>query len=339
LKDFDPILSRFQYLKHKDINFQLWDECISRSTNGVVYACSWYLNIVSPGWHALVKMQGNEYKLVFPVTHFKKFGFSYIKQPDFANELGIFGNELLITEKDLSEVIDILKAKFKLISSYIFNVSNSHYFKNRFLDIKVEEVTHFRLKVDKDPKDIVANFEKYTRKNIRQALKQNLQISDEDYIEDLILMFKENTADRIYGGVSEIQYKILTRLYQEASRRRLGLTLMVKHYSKNIGGVFLLEFKNTIYYLFSTVNEEGRLRNANSLIIYKILENKDSNCLFLDFGAAGSEGVRNYKRNLSTEEIKCYQISYNNLPSILKFLKGFRRQIILKALAIKNKRI
>ena len=38
-----------------------WDDCISKSFNGNVYAWSWYLDIVHPKWEALVE---NDYERV-----------------------------------------------------------------------------------------------------------------------------------------------------------------------------------------------------------------------------------------------------------------------------------
>ena len=38
------------YLTHDQIDKTLWDHCIAQAPNGLVYAWSWYLDIVHPGW-------------------------------------------------------------------------------------------------------------------------------------------------------------------------------------------------------------------------------------------------------------------------------------------------
>jgi len=43
------------YYKHNQIDFERWDKVITNSQNGLVYALSWYLNIVTPGWEALIE--------------------------------------------------------------------------------------------------------------------------------------------------------------------------------------------------------------------------------------------------------------------------------------------
>jgi hypothetical protein len=63
---------------------------IARSFNGIVYAYSWYLDIVSPGWDALVK---DDYKSVMPLTWRKKYGIKYLYQPFFTQQLGVFSSD------------------------------------------------------------------------------------------------------------------------------------------------------------------------------------------------------------------------------------------------------
>ncbi|OIP03307.1 MAG: hypothetical protein AUJ97_04685 [Bacteroidetes bacterium CG2_30_32_10] len=58
-----------RYLKHKEIDKDKWDNCIEKAFNGIIYAYSWYLDIVSENWDALIE---DDYKTVFPLTQKKK---------------------------------------------------------------------------------------------------------------------------------------------------------------------------------------------------------------------------------------------------------------------------
>jgi hypothetical protein len=55
-----------KYLKHKEINKEKWDKCISSSHNKIIYALSWYLDVVSPNWDGLIK---GDYEAVMPISH------------------------------------------------------------------------------------------------------------------------------------------------------------------------------------------------------------------------------------------------------------------------------
>ena len=68
---------KITYVKRDDIDTAKWDSCIARSVNGIVYAYSWYLDIVAENWDALI---GDDYQAVFPLPHNVKYGISYIYQ-------------------------------------------------------------------------------------------------------------------------------------------------------------------------------------------------------------------------------------------------------------------
>ena len=45
---------QIRHLRHNEINYSLWDKCITNAKNSLVYASTWYLDVVSPDWEALV---------------------------------------------------------------------------------------------------------------------------------------------------------------------------------------------------------------------------------------------------------------------------------------------
>jgi hypothetical protein len=61
-----------QYLSHNEIDKVKWDYCIGLAENQLIYGLSWFLDIMSPGWDALVK---DNYEEVMPLTWKKKDDF------------------------------------------------------------------------------------------------------------------------------------------------------------------------------------------------------------------------------------------------------------------------
>ena len=55
---------QIRHLRHNEINYSLWDKCITNAKNSLVYASTWYLDVVSPDWEALVA--GN-YEYIMPL--------------------------------------------------------------------------------------------------------------------------------------------------------------------------------------------------------------------------------------------------------------------------------
>src|SRR5262245_16003135 len=99
-----------RYLENTSIDKAKWDATIDASPNGMVYAKSWYLDIVSPGWQGLAD---ENYTSVFPLTHRKKFGISYLYQPFFTQQLGIFSTESVSADA-VEKFLSAIPEKFRL---------------------------------------------------------------------------------------------------------------------------------------------------------------------------------------------------------------------------------
>src|ERR1019366_1761696 len=96
-----------KHISHSKINFKKWDNCIANSVNSAIYAYSWYLDIVSPGWEALVAA---DYKTVMPLTQNSKYGINYLRQPFFTQQLGVFSTSEL-TEAILTDFLTAIPEK------------------------------------------------------------------------------------------------------------------------------------------------------------------------------------------------------------------------------------
>jgi hypothetical protein len=72
-----------KYLSREELDDVKYNNCIAESTQSNVYAFSWYLDIVSDQWSALIL---NDYEAVMPLTWNSKFKFlNYAIQPFFAS--------------------------------------------------------------------------------------------------------------------------------------------------------------------------------------------------------------------------------------------------------------
>ena len=46
--------NEIRFLAHNQIDKKQWDRCVEESANGLIYAYSFYLDQMSPGWNAIV---------------------------------------------------------------------------------------------------------------------------------------------------------------------------------------------------------------------------------------------------------------------------------------------
>ena len=101
-----------QYLTYKEIDKKKWNDSIARSSNCLIFAYSWYLDIVAnKQWDALIL---GDYETVMPLAWRKKLSISYLYQPFFTNQLGVFSTKK-ITEKMVEDFLNAIPKTFKFI--------------------------------------------------------------------------------------------------------------------------------------------------------------------------------------------------------------------------------
>ena len=118
-----------KYLKNNEIDFQRWDKCIRKSVNGNIYGYSWFLNIVSENWDALVD---DNYETVMPLTCKKFLGFPILLQPPYATNLGVYSVNV-ISRDVVKEYIDQMISRYFYIDINLnkYNRLTSLFFKPR----------------------------------------------------------------------------------------------------------------------------------------------------------------------------------------------------------------
>src|SRR5688500_14324454 len=116
----------FKFYSRKEIDVRKWDDCILRSNQSIVYGLSWYLDIVTPGWEALIIEGSSGYLAVAPIPMKKRLGFKIVFRPFLTQQLGLFSSEDLNTKSNLSIILEKIKQRYQHIY-YTFNVENNQH--------------------------------------------------------------------------------------------------------------------------------------------------------------------------------------------------------------------
>ena len=82
------------FIENKNLNKEKYNACVQKSVSANLYGRSWFLDLVSKYWGALVL---NNYEAVLPVFTNKKFGLCYSLQPYFCQQINIY-TSLIITD-------------------------------------------------------------------------------------------------------------------------------------------------------------------------------------------------------------------------------------------------
>ena len=297
---------RITYLKHVDIDKEKWDKCITDSANGLIYAYSYYLDIMSKNWDALIL---NDYKAVMPLTWNKKFGISYLRQPAFTQQLGIFGN--IIFDEEITDLFISKALQIFLFAEINLNYANEY--KN-----SATKKCNLILPLNRSFDEI----EKHFRKDFVNKIKKNkLNYESSDEIEKVIQLFKENYDHKF--RIAPNAYQHWFSLCQHLQSR--GEILVRKVSSAKgelISMALLLKDERRIYYVMSATLPAGRKQQANYFLLYHLIKEFAEHDLIFDFEGSEIPSIKSFFLKFGPVEQRYPFVKINNLPFAKKWIKN-----------------
>ncbi|MEN8119394.1 MAG: hypothetical protein ABFS35_03565 [Bacteroidota bacterium] len=299
------------YLKQNEINVTKWDNCIAGSINGIVYAYSWYLDVVCETWEALVF---GDYETVMPLTQGKKYGISYLYQPPFSQQLGIFSSQNLSEEVVICFIKSIPKKyRFVEINLNKFNLISSAG------EIKVKQKTTYELELIKDYESLFRRYKKNTIRNIRKAIQNKITI---------VPGLKPNdVTNLIISSGNQQEYKekdiaIIRRLIAGAGRKKSG-QLYGAYTDKNdlCAAGFFVHSNRKVCFILSVANDEGKELGAMFLLVDEFIKQYASRNMILDFEGSNIEGIARFYAGFGAKPFNYPAIKINKLFYPLRLIK------------------
>lgn len=299
-----------KYIKHNQIDKQKWDSTIENAKNGLVYALSWYLDIVSPNWDALIV---GDYDIIMPLTYKKKYGVKFLFQPIFAQQLGLFSTNQ-ITAEEVENFINTISAYFKFVE--ISLNSNNSGLNHQNFNARTTQIIDLSISYDKLFLNYSSNHKKNLQKIDNSGLIINSSVSSFEFID---LLQKMYTAKKIY----EIKNKDL-----QGFKKIIDYSLD-KGFSQLFFGYFNNELCAAAFFLkwgkrvifFSAMNERGREENAMFGLIDKYLQENAGKDLIFDFAGSNIPGVKYRNMGFGATNEDYYKVKVNNLPIPYKWFK------------------
>jgi len=266
---------QIKHLQHKDIDYARWDECITQSHNQLTYAYSWYLDIVSPNWEALVT---ENYEFIMPLPIKRKYGIPYLVQPIFVQQLGVFSKHAIP-----KQIIELFIKQIRIFS-YELNLNDKNY------HIDAVEYPNYILDLNKPYAQIASHYSKNTIRNIEKATKANLTIQTELPVNEFISFY--HAEDKNYqSSHKSIAEKLLKKGIAENKITLYGV-LSVKN--KLIATLCILDSNDKITYLLPISSNEGKSSSAMFFLIDFIIRKEANKPVKLDFEGSSIEGIARF---------------------------------------------
>lgn len=292
-----PSIMIIRHLSHSSINKKEWDDFISQADNGLIYAQSWYLDIVSPQWEALIS---DDHKFVMPVPIKRKYRLPYIVQPLLTQQLGIFSNEPITT--------DTIKKFIQKLPSYSYqlNLNASNFTPD------AEAYPNYILSLHNHYAEIADKYSKNTIRNIEKAVKSDLSITDKISIEDFIT-FYESVSRKFKPADCNCMRELIK---EGVKRNQMRINGVVDNQEKLVAALCYTEYRNRITYLIPVSNEAGKKTSAMFYLIDSIIRQNCAKDKLLDFEGSALEGVARFYKGFGAINHPYYIIK-NLRPSFL----------------------
>lgn len=296
------------YLKNHEIEKSKWDACIKESVNGMIYAMSWYLDIVAEDWDALVE---DDYERVFPLTYGKKWGIDYLFQPVFTQQLGLFSKNAL-SEEVVNSFLDSIPTKYKFaeINLNTFNkVTPNKY--------NLQEWHTYELDLIHSYSHIVKNYSTNQKRKLKKAGQANLSLVKNTKPDEIIKLFRDNRGKNISSLLDEDYVKLHRIAYSGIYK---GVIQTYSVYSENnqlCAAVIFARSKSKMIFLFSGLSEEGKQTNAMAYLINSFIKEHSQQNLTLDFEGSNDPNLARFYKSFGSKLCTYPHIIINRLPFYL----------------------
>lgn len=271
-----------RHLRHQEIDKAKWDEALSKCHQSLLFAQSWYLDLVAPEWGAFIR---GDYEELMPLPVKSKLGFKYLVQPNFTAQLGVFSTKNQHVNVD--QWLSFLQKKYR---RYDINLNTS----NSLSQKEILPLLNCELKLNDSYEELYKAFSKGTKRNVKKALNCKIyEITFGDF-----LPFKL----RNIKGVSPSMYETLSQLNTAFESNQIPVSIFAIGESEILAAAMFVYFKERIIYFNGASNEEGKEKRGMFAIMNQLIQKHQNSNLILDFKGGQMEGTRRFFKGFGAEE-------------------------------------
>jgi hypothetical protein len=298
------------YHKNQEIDREQWDNCIRNSSCLKPYPYSWYLDIMSPGWEALVD---DDYDSVFPIPALRRFGIQYISTPAFLQQLGAFSPDKP-AERAIVEFLYYLPDFFKFTDLNIAQKIN-------ISGYKVTEKQNYVLDLSKSYDELLAGFSANCKRSIESAGKKNTELTTDIKPDELIDLHIQ-IMGRDLKDVKPKDFQKLRNLMNFCLKNKKGRIMGVRQGRKKLAhGIFIIETHGykTLQFIVST--PKARDKHLEYYSLNEIIKQYAGTRTILDLSAVSLSPDSSLPAAFGATPEPYYRIYRNRLLWPVKILK------------------
>ncbi len=294
------------YLKRNEIDDKRWDAVVAGSSAETLYAYSWYLDLVAPRWDALVM---GDYSHIMPVVWSRKYGISYLYQPLYTQQLGVFSRHFA-DPTVISAMLKQLRGRFRL-GDLQFNAANLVAESEGF---SIQDRSNYVLPLIKSYEEIEAGYSQNAKRNIKKARGQKELVAKPVTALELLRLKRENDVI----ARSDADYRWQERLFTGLEARGcVELRGLFRNGDLLAGLCFAFSQKRAIY-LLSASTEEGKQARAMFWLIDDFIQEHAATEMLLDFEGSNIHGIARFFSGFGAEPELYQHLHFSRLPRFFR---------------------
>jgi hypothetical protein len=303
-----------RYFSSNEIDKKKWDDCIHNSLNPSIFVYSWYLDVVCMNWGALIL---NDYEMVFPFAFNRKWRIRYIYQPFFTRYFGFYSSKPCsceLKQQFLNAIPSFFRDVKLCLNSDKENLPENFTGKQRMYQV---------LDLARPFEELKKNFSDNTKRNIKKAIKANLEIRHNIPSETIVKLFRETKGEEL-DTFENADYLRLNRLMETCLDRNCGETIAVYEKGKLCAAAFFMFCDGRFVFLKSGVTNLGKMKGAMHFLIASFIEAHAGNKKVLDFGGSSVESVARFYRSFGAIDCVYLQVEKNSIFKLIRRIKSFK---------------
>jgi hypothetical protein len=300
-----------RFLRNDEIDKSRWDACIASVPNGLVYANSWYLDTVCPGWCALVD---DSWESVFPLPSGYKYFMHYLYPPFFTQQLGLF-SMWETTSELVREFTDAIPSRYRYMEIQL-NASNGN--PGGFT---VQPRMNHILELSPTYEELQKNYSENHSRSIKRAVREGVVVNENGKASDVIRLFRKGRGSTL-ENLGDRQYALFESLVSKVQQHaKVDVQVATNSSGHLVAGVVFFNYRNRRTLIFSGTIEEGKAVSAAHLLVDHYIGKIAGKQGILDFEGSDNANLARFYKSFGSKESPYLKLTMNRLPIPWKWFK------------------
>ncbi|MBS3917355.1 MAG: peptidoglycan bridge formation glycyltransferase FemA/FemB family protein [Deltaproteobacteria bacterium] len=171
------------------------------------------------------------------------------------------------------------------------------------------------LKLGQDEERLLSGFRDSTRRNIRKAIGEGVEVKSSNTTEGMKEFYRLNSLTRKEHGLPPQPYRFFVKVLEHIISRDLGQVYLASRAGKNIAGAIYFHFNGKAYYKYGASDKNYQHLRPNNLVMWEAIRCYSGNgtrSLCMGRTEPDHEGLLQFKSGWGTTEqpIRYYRYDF-----------------------------